>query len=276
MSSFAQMSEFLQGFRFHLSAFLRKFEVETHRSKLIPQQLKDDLWIWKKVIEAAKLGLPLAETLEAPPLFPCTFISDAAGAAFEWENGQCKNVTIPGDREVASVKYLKNCVESISILRWPPHLLTRDKSRGGGYFGSKSGTLEMVGLLLPFVTSPKTLIGEHVVLGVDNTSVVYGWQKRYCKNDPETSLLIRVLHVIEAYLECKIYVTHVRRLSTEPATLADALSREATTNDAVRAAIANVPIFRPWGQLSRWLEAPLLDWNLPLKILDDVKKLCNE
>jgi hypothetical protein len=132
----------------------------------------------------------------------------------------------------------------------------------------------MMGLLLPFVTSPKTLIGQHVVLGVDNTSVVYGWQKRYSRNDPETSLLIRVLHVIEAYLQFKIYVTHVRRMSTKHAALADALSREATTEGNIRAAMAGVPIHRPWEQLGRWLESPVLDWDLPLKILADVKTQC--
>jgi hypothetical protein len=134
----------------------------------------------------------------------------------------------------------------------------------------------MVGLLLPFVTMPKTLIGKHILLGVDNISVVYGWQKRYSKNDPETSLLIRVLHVIEAYLQCKIYVTHVRRMSTKPAALADALSREATITPDVSEVIARVPLHRPWGQLGHWLESPALDWDLPLKILNDVKYQCNQ
>ncbi len=137
MSSFAQMSDFLLGFRFHLSSFLRKFEPDDQANKIILQMLKDDLWIWKKVIESARLGLPLAEWFEAPPLFPCTFVSDAAGAAFEWENGRCRNVTDPGDRGVASVKYTHGHLDSISILRWPPHLLTRDKSRGGGVFRVK-------------------------------------------------------------------------------------------------------------------------------------------
>jgi hypothetical protein len=62
MSSFAQMSDFLQGFRFHLSSFLRKFETGNPARKLIPQRLKEDLWIWRKVIETAKLGLLIAET----------------------------------------------------------------------------------------------------------------------------------------------------------------------------------------------------------------------
>jgi hypothetical protein len=69
LSSFAQMSDFLYGFRFHLTSFLRKFETIDPTAKLIPQPLKDDLWVWKKVINAAKLGLPLAGSLESPPPF---------------------------------------------------------------------------------------------------------------------------------------------------------------------------------------------------------------
>jgi hypothetical protein len=115
--------------------------------------------------------------------------------------GQWENVTIPGDRGVAFVEYDGELVESVCILRWPPHLLTHDKNREGTFFRSKSGTLETVGLLLPFITNPEQLVGKHIVLGVDNTSVVYAWHKRYSKRDPETSL-IRVLHVIEAYLHC--------------------------------------------------------------------------
>jgi hypothetical protein len=67
----------------------------------------------------------------------------------------------------------------------------------------KAGTLELVGLLIPFLTHPKDMAGKHVVLGVDKTSVIYAWDKRYFRNDPETSLLIRVLYVIEAFLRCR-------------------------------------------------------------------------
>jgi hypothetical protein len=274
LSAFAQMSDFLLGFRFQLTTFLRKFEPEETGKKLIPQGLKEDLWVWKKVIHSSRLGLPLTEKLETPPLFPLNFVSDAAGAAFEWENGKCKNISKPGDRGVASIHFGGDRPIYASIIRWPTHLLTRDKGRSGAFFGSKSATLEAVGLILPFVTNPAELVGRHIVLGVDNLSVVYSWQKRYCKNHPETSLLIRVLHVIEAYLHCKIYVTHVRRLSTRMAALADSLSRESTSTQDALIALKGVQVSRPWGTLGRWLENPVLNWNLPLEILNDVKILC--
>ena len=91
------------------------------------------------------------------------------------------------------------------------------------YVGSKSGTLEMVGLLLPFLAQPEEVAGRHVVLKEDNIEVVCGRNKRYSKGDAETSFLIRCLHVLEVNLECKIYVTHVKRCSTA---VAHSLSRK--------------------------------------------------
>jgi hypothetical protein len=276
MSAVAQMSNFLMGFRFHLVGFLKKFGVNEKEVRLIPRELKDDLWIWKKVINTARTGVPLGESYGEPPLFPLNFVSDAAGAAFEWHQGKCRNVSIPGDRRVASIGFLGEEICMIGIIRWPITLLTRDKSRKGTFMGSKSGTLEMVGLLIPFVTCPKFLRGRHIVLGVDNVSVVYAWSKKYCKNDPETSLLIRTLHVIEAYLHCKIYVTHVRRLSTNIAAMADRLSRRSTVTPEDRAWFDKVPVFHPWGSLGKWLETPVLNWNLPLLVLQDIKALCDQ
>jgi hypothetical protein len=58
------------------------------------------------------------------------------------------------------------------------------------------------------------------------------------------------------------------------ATLADCLSRETTSPPDAVAALNGVPISRPWGALGNWLEKPVLNWNLPLEILEDVKKLC--
>jgi len=127
------------------------------------------------------------------------------------------------------VEHVNGQPTSVMVLRWPKGLLTGAKNPEGTYFGSKSGTLEMVGLLLPFLSKPKQLQGRHILLEVDNLSVVYAWEKRYSKEDAETSLLVRCLHVIEVQLECKIYVSHVRRCSGKIATLADSLSRRSSS-----------------------------------------------
>jgi hypothetical protein len=83
LSSFAQMSDFMMGFRFQLVSFLRKFGEDEKGNRLTPKELKDNLWIWKKMIDAARRGIPLGKLCEDPPLFPLKFISDAAGAVSE-------------------------------------------------------------------------------------------------------------------------------------------------------------------------------------------------
>ncbi len=234
--------------------------------------MKDDLWIWKKTTAAARLGLPLRETFENPPIDVITFVSDAAGASLEWKAGICKNTSIAGDRGVAAIGYKGDQVNWIGTITWPTHLLIGQKSREGKYFGTKSTTLETVGLLLPFLARPKEMMGHHILLQVDNTAVVHAWRKKYLSSDPETSLLIRCLHVIEAFLECKIYVRHLRRMSNPIASLADALSRKATTTQTVLAQLRDVQWDHPRGPLLDWLNEPLLDWELPRKIVSYLTK----
>jgi hypothetical protein len=212
------------------------------------------------------LGLPIGQIFENPPIFPISFVTDAAGASWEMSDKGRINTT-SGDRRAAAVEHDKNDIVSISIVRWPDSLMFISRSRENLRMSSKSATLETVGILLPFLSKPKELAGRHILIEVDNLAVVFAWEKRYSKSDPETSLLIRCLHVIEARLECKIYVTHLRRLSNQWATLADSLSRQATTTESIRKAISRVPIHQPKGPLWDWLNLPIMDWDLPNKMI---------
>jgi hypothetical protein len=100
----------------------------------------------------------------------------------EWIEGKSVNKTIANDRGVASILHHGGEALKTATMSWPGNLLMGQKSINGSYFGTKSGTLEAVGLILPFVSYPTDL-------QVDNTSLIYGWEKHYCKNDAETSLL---------------------------------------------------------------------------------------
>jgi len=271
LANIAQTCDFLRNFKINLLILLRKFEGNENARKLINRELKDDLWVWKKVISHARNGIPLRNIFGEPPLFPQRFISDAAGAAFDWNGGVCKNVSIEGDRGVASVGFCGRKINSVIILRWSHILLTGAKNRKGKYFGSMSSTLEAVGLLLPFLTNPKDLRGQHVLLEVDNTSVVYAWEKKHGKNDVELSLLIRCLIVIEAFLECKIYVKHTLRRSNFMSILVDNLSRENTITPEVIRSLRGLKPKKVNGYITTWLENPVLDWNLPLKLIEDIK-----
>ena len=273
LSDFAQMCDFMKGYRFNLSKLLGSFEGKEDGKKLIPKLLVEDLHIWKKCIISAKKGLPLSEPACGPPVSAMKFMSDAAGAAFHWSNGQCKNLTLPNDRGVASIGFKGISPFFAGGIKWPFALLTKQKDCKGRWWGGKSSALECVGLLIPFLTKPKWLVNKFIVLYVDNISLIYAWEKRYCKNDDETSILIRCLHVLESFLETRIYIEHVKRMSNEIAVLVDHLSRESSTTQEDLAMIEELPWHVPQGALINWLNNPGLDWNLPEKLVNDVRLL---
>ena len=149
--------------------------------------------------------------------------------------------------------------------------MTKFKDINGTPMGFKSTMLETVGLLIPFLTRPDLVQGRHVLLQVDNLAVVFAWDKKYCRNDAETSLLIRVLHTVEALLQCKIYCEHLPRNSNSAAVLADHLTRETTTKKPELAAIKHIEWNPLKGALAKWLENPVLNWNLPQDICTELR-----
>ena len=56
--------------------------------------------------------------------------------------------------------------------------------------GDKSTTLEMICLLLPWLSIPKKLKNQHVVFAVDNIACVHGWENRSLKGEIMASIII--------------------------------------------------------------------------------------
>jgi hypothetical protein len=179
-----------------------------------------------------------------------------------------------GDRGVASIGTdEQGNVRFWSRVAWPLHLLNEAQDGKGCYFGSKTATLEAVGLLLPFLTNPEQLLGRHVILRVDNKAVVYGWGSKGVRNDVAASILIRALYLIGGLLSCTIHVEHLPRMSSELGTLADHLSRVKTSGEGDIAAVSHVGPGTPHRVLLSWLEDPQEDWELANRLLAAVEEL---
>ena len=132
-------------------------------------------------------------------------------------------------------------------------------------------TLETVGLLLPFLTVPQTVKGKNIILGVDNISVVFGWENRSAKGDMSASVLIRALHLVACYLEARIFVQHVPRRSSLASIMADNFTRASTSKTEAWAAVAGAQQHPPPKPLWDWLKDPKIDWNLGFKMVDWLK-----
>jgi hypothetical protein len=155
---------------------------------------------------------------------------------------------------------------------WPDSVY-RARDEKGARLGSKMTTLGATGLLLPLLTVPGVIASQHMVLGVDNLGVVYGWQNGGCKGDRWASLLIRALHIVAAYLNVTVHVHHMPCLSSVAVVMADSLMRSSTTTAEVWAQTTRASIFTAPEPLWRWLVDPKDNWNLSFELVHYLKMI---
>ena len=145
------------------------------------------------------------------------------------------------------------------------------KDEKGCSYGCKSTTLEAVGILLPFVSCPEKVKGKNVVFMIDNMAVLYGWYKGHVSNDESASEVLKCVHYLSGMLGTTVNVEHVDRVSTEMAKLVDQLSRrEVSGNPETRAAVERVGNSTVCGHLLKWLEDPVGEKNLCLKLVTEL------
>ena len=217
--------------------------------------------MWAAAVSYANRWSPISLEIDSPPLNALEFVSDAAGGlgSEEWVG-------------VASLG-LNSSGELWFLCRgeWPESILTGQDEKGAD-FASKMTTLELVGLFLPLLTVPQIIQGRNIVLGVDNVSVVFGWENGSVKGDLTASALIRALHLVACFLECRIFARHVPRLSSPASLLADSLTRASTTRDICPDSLMGITEFEKPEPLWEWLHRPQTDWNLGFKIIEWLKK----
>jgi hypothetical protein len=182
----------------------------------------------------------------------------------------CNN--IENDRGVASLTIdEKRKVIDWARVRWPKLFLEKETDKKGVFYGSKTTTLEAVGLLIPFLIAPQALRGKHVIFKVDNLAVVFGWENKLVKNDTAATIIIRAIHLMAAYLGAWVHVQHVPRCSDQFSTLADHLSRDSSTTEADLLYLSNVEETEVRGTILDWLRKPSEDWTLPNTLLAELK-----
>ena len=257
LNDFTQLNIFLKGFKFHQNNFLASLNDKVS-AKTIPKEVKKELKIWSKCIIDTANGLPIPLVVDLPPTQAITFISDAAGGDFTLSKSK---------RGAASLGYDNDNIFFVSRIWWPVKFLKK--------FGNNSTLLEIIGIILPFLCCPETLINKNISLEVDNSALVFGWMKKRLKYEECTSIFIQTLHLLEAALSCRIFIQHVPRRSTKLAKLADNLSREKSSSEETLREIDHLHIRSPKGNLKNWLENAIANWDLPRILCDEVTNHLN-
>jgi hypothetical protein len=266
------MCNFMKPFKVSGNKLLQ--DLGTDKEKLVPvtEDFVKDLQRFACLIDTTRVGIPVATRPSPPPLFCKEFYSDAAGSHFAMVKGQRVNLNDSQDRGVACIEVLDGQTVWWCDLTWPDFFLNDAKDGKGAHFGSKTTTLEVLGVLLPFITVPRELCGQHAVFTVDKVAVVFGWDNKAVKFDDTASILIRAIHLISSYLGCVVHVEHSPRRSSGWEILVDNLSRKSTTTFEDRKKVKDARRSIVQGKLKQWLQNPTEDWDLPYFLLGEVKK----
>jgi hypothetical protein len=226
------MCPFMKPFRVSGNKLLHHLGNDKTKSVRLLDMFKADLRKFANLIEEARQGIPLVDRPAPPPLFAKVFYSDAAGSSFALFRGDRVSLNMKGDRGVACIEVSNDQVTWWSDLIWPEFFLNCARDEKGAFFGSKTTTLEAIGVLLPFLTRPHELCARHLIFTVDNIAVVYGWDNRSVKFDDSASIILLAVHLISAYLGCTVHVVHSLRRSTKWEELVDNLSRLSSRSKA--------------------------------------------
>jgi hypothetical protein len=275
VNDISMMCPFIKFFRSSGNRLVAEFRGDRNILLKIPNELKKDLAICAKVADSATRGLPIVPRPSLPPLFATECYSDAAGAKYAMQSGKRVNLSEINDRGVASMIIQGQKVELYSILCWPMEFLNNARDSNGCYYGSKTTTLEAMGVLIPFIVFPRELCGKSIVFHVDNIAVAYGWSNGAVKFDVMASIILRAVHLAACYLGVTVYVKHIPRCSDSWASLADRLSRKSTTTREDRWVLREARRGEVSGSLVRWLDNPVEDWRLPNVILAEIMKKIN-
>jgi hypothetical protein len=260
LNNFGQMVPILSTFRRPMNEFLASFKDDYEILLPVPESFKNDLEVWYNVVADSSNWLPIPREVENPPYGALQFTSDAAGGL---GNEDWAGVASLGHHDEKAFWFLCRG-------KWPESVYWHMDEKGAG-LAAKMTTLELIGLFLPLLSIPETVRGKNIILGVDNVSVVFAWENGSVSGDMYALVLIRALSITVAFLECRIFVQHVPRLTSLSSYMADSLTRQSTATAEVWSAVVGATVYGPPPVLWDWRKNPRVDWDLGLRIVNYLK-----
>ena len=202
--------------------------------------------------------------------------TDAAGASFTMVNGKrvCHGNT--GRGVSCLLAESEDHIWAWTRVSWPDHFLSEKKDEKGVFFGSKSTTLESVGLLLPIIAFPEAVAGRNLIFSIDEIAVMHGWLSGYVRNYWTASEVLKAAKYMAAFLGVTIHVRHVPRVSNLMANMADKISRkDGGFSKKTARLLSGAAYNRIEGGLLNWLVSPKSSCLTELMVKEMGEKLPN-
>ena len=267
LNDIALMCPFMQGFKFPLNCVLSDLLNSTGKKVELSDAARKDLTVWKNFLLDNVKWLPIAPKFTNSPLSCKSFSSDAAGKS--------ANSTNKGKIGCGNVGFNPDGTINFAVqLFWSNEVISLYRDEKGSQLGSKTTTLEFLGVLLPFILIPKELCNQHIVVKVDNIGCFFGWVNKYVTGDRMASILVKAMHLICSYLGSQIHIEHLPRDSTWDSKLVDRLSREKSTTRQDKRLLDSFESQRIPVCLEKWMNKPEENWDLANQLLEHVVMKC--
>jgi hypothetical protein len=273
INELAKMSPYIRFFKVTGNRLMREFSGNKELYLKMTDGLRSDIRFCAEVVATARRGLPIASRPGMPPLSVVDVFSDAAGAKFTFVNSKRVPLNEPNDRGAACMIVEGEKVSWYNTVKWPLCFINEAVDEEGKFFGSKTTTLEIVGMMLLFLGCPEKLMGQSVVFHVDNIAILYGWNNGSVKFDSTASALLKFIQLAAAYLGTQVYIKHVHRCSDEWSTMADRLSRTSSTTDKDRDQLRIADTSAEDELLRQWLQKPDVSPETPYVFLGHLTQL---
>ncbi len=267
VNDLCQMSNFSKFYKGEGFKLLSKFGNNEELLLPVPFRMKEELVVVAKIAKSACAGLPIPSRPMAAPLSTLDFYSDAAGAKYNLQGGR---VVIDHQKDRGVCVFGGDSPSSVWIcskVSWPMLFLSSKDDKGTEY-GRKSTTLELIGMLLPFIAFPERIAGKYIRFWIDNKAICYGWENGYVKFDNVASSILKWINLLACAIGTVVYVQHVPRLSNSMPSLADEYSRK-----QINTFLSSTPHaeFRECeGIFPRWLENPSVTEDLQMPLLSEL------
>ena len=259
------MAPFMKSFKKPLNNMLSVLVESGQKTIPLTEEVVHDLKVWWAFLKQNIEWSPIADQWSPPPIRHKVITTDAAG----WAEGEDVYTKV-GVGSIGLDEEGRICLAS--QLFWEGEKVFWFKDGNDKHLGCKTTTLEMAGILVPFLMYPDLLTNQHVVVQVDNIGCYYAWENGY-SNDDTATILVRTLRLVSAYLSTVIHVVHHRRKSSWESLVADRLTREKTTSSWDKSLIRSFSGRKLPQGFEEWMKKPVCDWRLPVVIVKELENI---
>ena len=262
LGDLGQLCPFMKAFKKPLNDVLSYLQNNPYNTCALSEYVINDLFVWAGMLSDVSGRYPIPHEPASPPMACKKFISDAAGNA---ENSAYTETGVGGiclDENGEIILAFQHI--------WDKEMITEKKDGKGARYGAKTTTLEMIGLVIPFLMIPEKMMNQNLVFEVDNIGCYFGWENKYVKGDITASILVKSILLMSSFLGSNVFVEHLPRVSNWEASVADNLSRRKTTYTMEKKLLKSFNAEVP-SVLKKWMKDPSEDWNMPYVLLEYVK-----